>query len=311
MEAGARLVLRTSAALRPGERVLIVVDEGTRRVGDAFALAARALGADPVLASIAPRAKDGDEPPEPIGAAMQGSDLILLATGRSLTHTHARRAANRAGARVISMPGVTEDTLRDGGLSTDWTALHELVRRTARRLRDAREVRLTSAAGTDLTFRVEGREWIAEDTGLCAKKGAFTTLPAGEIFVAVVEGTAEGRLVADVYFDEPLTESATAIVSAGHATRIIGASKAVHAMNRGGKDGRAFARFGFGLNPRARVTGPHLEAEKTLGAAHMGFGDNLSLGGKIHCGVRVDAILSEVAIEVDGKTLLEKGRLVE
>src|SRR3972149_256068 len=131
MEAGARLVLRTSAALRPGERVLIVVDEGTRRVGDAFALAARALGADPVLASIAPRAKDGDEPPEPIGAAMQGSDLILPA-----------------------------------------------------------------AAGTALTFRVEGREWIAEDTGLCAKKGAFTTLPAGEIFVAVVEGTAEGRLVA-------------------------------------------------------------------------------------------------------------------
>src|SRR3990172_3463850 len=122
MEAGARLVLRTSAALRPGERVLIVVDEGTRRVGDAFALAARALGADPVLASIATRAKDGDEPPEPIGAAMQGSDLILLATGRSLTHTQARRAANRAGARVISMPGVTEDTLRDGGLSTDWTA---------------------------------------------------------------------------------------------------------------------------------------------------------------------------------------------
>src|SRR3989304_3411865 len=82
-----------------------------RRVGAASPLAARALGADPVLASIAPRAKDGDEPPEPIGAAMQGSDLILLATGRSLTHTHARRAGNPAGARAISVPGVTEDTL--------------------------------------------------------------------------------------------------------------------------------------------------------------------------------------------------------
>jgi len=99
-------------------------------------------------------------------------------------------------------------------------------------------------------------------------------------------------------------------VSEGHAARITGATRAIHAMNRGGRDGRAFARFGFGLNPRARVAGPHLEAEKALGTAHVGFGDNLVLGGKIHCGVKVEAILSDVGIVVDGKALVEKGRLV-
>jgi len=311
MEDGARLVLHTSAGLRSGEKVLIVADETTREIGQAFAHAASDLGADAVLAEMRPRAADGDEPPEPIGTAMAQSDVVLLVTSRSLSHTHARRAANRAGARVISMPGVAEAMLREGGLATDWAEIHEAVRRVSRRLRGGKEVRLTSAAGTDLTFEVGGREWITEDTGLCSRKGAFTTLPAGELLVAPVEGTAEGRLVADIFFDEALLEPATAILSAGHASRIVGAGRAVHAMNRGGKEGRAFSRFGFGVNPRARVSGPHLEAEKALGAGHVGFGDNLVLGGKIHCGVKVEAILSEIGVAVDGKAVVEKGRLVE
>ncbi len=82
-------------------------------------------------------------------------------------------------------------------------------------------------------------------------------------------------------------------------------------MNPGGRDARTLGRFGFGLNRRARTTGPHTEAEKALGCANLGFGDNLAFGGKIHCGVRVECTLSEVGIEVDGKTIVEKGRLVE
>ena len=304
-------MLTTSAALRPGEKVLVVVDETTRSVGHAFLETAQALGADPVLAEIRPRAADGAEPPEPVGTAMAASDVVLLATARSLTHTHARRAATRAGARVISMPAVTLDMLRGGGLAADWAKIHDLVRRTARRLRGTREVHLTSAAGTDLRFSVEGREWISEDTGLCTRKGAFTTLPAGELFIAIVEGSAEGRLVVDSYFEGPVVEPATAVITEGHATKIVGAAAAVETMNRGGREGRALSRFGFGVNPLARVTGPPLEAEKAVGAAHLGFGDNLVIGGKIHGGVRVEAVLSEVGVEVDGKTLIDKGRVVE
>jgi leucyl aminopeptidase (aminopeptidase T) len=308
---GARLLLTTSAALRSGEKVLIVADETTRTVGEVFLNAAKDLGADPVLVVIRVRAADGEEPPEPVGTAMAASDVILLTTSRSLSHTHARRSATRAGARVISMPGISEGMLRDGGLATDWSKIQEVVRRTARRLRGAREVHLTSAGGTDMTFGIAGREWITEDTGLCTRKGAFTTLPAGELFIAVVEGTAEGRLVVDVYFEEPLQQPVTATFAQGHASRIVGAKKAIEVMNRGGKEGRALGRFGFGLNPRARVGGPPLEAEKVLGSAHVGFGDNLVIGGTIHCGVSVEGILSNVAVEVDGTAVIEKGSLVE
>ncbi len=309
MEDGARLILRTSAALREKERVLIVADRDTRAIGDAFLEAAHSLGTDPVLITIAPREQDGDEPPEVVTTAMESAELIVLATRRSLTHTHARRQANRAGARVISIPGITEDMLRSGGLAADWTDVHEIVRRTARRLRNAREVHLTSASGTDLTFSVEGRAWIAEDTGLCARKGAFTTLPAGELFIAPDEASAEGRLVADLYFDEPLLEPATAVLEAGHATKIVGAAKAVHAMNLGGREGRTLGRFGFGLNAKARASGPHPEAEKALGCASVGFGDNTTIGGRLASNVRLECVLSSVTVEVDGKTIIEKGHL--
>jgi leucyl aminopeptidase (aminopeptidase T) len=311
MEEGARLVLSTSAGLRSGEKVLVVADESTRAVGQAFLAAARTLGADPVLLEIRSRSSDGQEPPEPVGSAMAASDLVLLATARSLTHTHARRAANRVGTRIISMPAITEDMLRGGGLASNWGTINDIVRRAARRLRGARDVHLVSAAGTDLRFSVAGRDWISEDTGLCTRKGAFTTLPAGELFIAVVEGSADGRLAVDLYFEDRLGEAATAIIAEGHASKIVGAAAAVEAMNRGGKEGRALGRFGFGLNPQARATGPQLEAEKAVGTAHIGFGDNLVIGGKIHCGVRVECILSETRIEIDGKPVIEKGRLVE
>ena len=310
MEDGARLILRTSAGLRETEKVLVLVDRETKAAGDAFLAAARSLGADPVVVTIFPREKDAEEPPAIAATAMESADLIVLATRKSLTHTHARRQANRAGARVISIPGITEDMLASGGLAADWSEIHEIVRRVARRLRSAGQVHLTSSSGTDLTFSVGGREWIAEDTGLCSRRGAFTTLPAGELIVAPVESSADGRVVADVYFDEPLIEPVTATLREGHATKIVGASKAVHAMNLGGREARTLGRFGFGLNPQARASGTHVEAEKALGCASLGFGDNVAFGGRIACGVHVEAILSEVSVEVDGKAVVEKGHLV-
>src|SRR5256884_9908854 len=200
MEEGARLVLTSSAGLRAGEKVLVVVDEGTRSVGEAFLTAAKGLGTDPVLLEIRARATDGEEPPEPVGSAMAAADLVLLATTRSMTHTHARRSANRAGARVISMPGIEEGMLRQGGLATDWAKIHEALRRTARRVRGAHEVHLTSAAGTDLSFSLEGRDWISEDTGLCTRKGTVTPPPPGGALIPGGEGAAPGRPAVAVYF---------------------------------------------------------------------------------------------------------------
>ncbi len=307
---GARRVLVTSAAVKPGEKVLVVADPGTLSVGRALFDAAADLGAEPVLSLIRPASASSVEPPALVANAMLESVVVVLATSGSMTHTHARRAANRAGARVISIPDVTEEMLREGALTADHSAILQVMRRLGRRLRHARSVRLASASGTDLTFSVEGRAWNQTDTGVCAKRGDMTTLPAGELFVAPLEGTAEGRVVVDLWFDEPLVEVATVLVESGYAAKALGAERAVAAMNRGGKEGRNVGKFGIGLNPRARRSGPPHEVEKALGTAHVGFGDSAPFGGRVECGVRVDAYVGDVTVVVDGSLVIDKGKLV-
>lgn len=308
-EVGARQVISICLGVKPGEKVLVVADAKTRSVGEALFDAALSADGEAVLSLIAPPTGPGEEPPDPLARMMAECDVVVLATSQSMTHTAARRMANRAGARIASMPGVTEDMLSEGALTADYEEILRAMRRLERALRHAKSVHLTSGSGTDVTFDVTRRDWITDDTGVCRRRGETTTLPAGEIFVAPVEGTADGRLVVDAWFHERLAEPVSVVVKEGHASKVVGAPGAVHAMNRGGREGRNFGTVGVGLNPRARIADGLLETEKSLGSAHIVFGDNIAYGGSVRCGVRVDAILTKVTVEVDGKPILDRGAL--
>jgi leucyl aminopeptidase (aminopeptidase T) len=309
MEVGAHRVVATCLAVKSGEKAVVVADGNTRAVGEALFEAALGADAEAVLALIPPLKRAGEEPPEPLARMMADCDVVILATSHSMTHTAARRTANRAGARVASLPGVTEDMLVDGALTADYLEIQRAMRRLERRLRNAKSVRVTSAAGTDVAFDVTRRDWITGDTGVCHRRSETTTLPGGEIFVAPLEGTADGRLAIDVWFLDRLAEPVTVVVKEGYASKVTGAAHAVHEMNRGGRDGRAFGTVGIGLNPAARTTGGLLEVEKSLGSVHVVFGDNTAYGGTIRCGVRVDAIFAKATVSVDGKHVLERGVL--
>ena len=104
-------VLRRCLAVSPGENVLVIVDPGTRGIGEALREGARSLGAEAVLAEMDERATDGTEPPPVIAAALTAADVMIAPTTRSLSHTTARKRATDAGVRRATLPGVTEDML--------------------------------------------------------------------------------------------------------------------------------------------------------------------------------------------------------
>ena len=58
-------VINRCLGVRPGEDVLVVVDPGTRGMGEALREAAAAAGADAVLAVMDERATDGTDPARP------------------------------------------------------------------------------------------------------------------------------------------------------------------------------------------------------------------------------------------------------
>jgi leucyl aminopeptidase (aminopeptidase T) len=310
LEEGARRAVVTCLKVRKGERVLILVDEERVKIGRALFDAVLDVGGEPLLTRMVTRTRHGEEPPRPVSVLMQEVDVVFAATTYSITHTRARMAANRAGTRIASMPGITEEMMSEGGMTADFEEMAKTMKRVARKVRGAREVTMTSALGTDITMSVARRNWVTEDTGLCHGRGETTNLPAGEIFIAPREGTAEGVLVVDGSFAEVLETPARVTVKEGHASRILGAKRAVEMLNKGGKDGRAVAEFGIGLNPKARIIGNILEDEKALGSVHVSFGDNASFGGKIQCGVHVDALVKDATVEIDGKTVVEEGKLL-
>ncbi|HVM35319.1 MAG TPA: aminopeptidase [Actinomycetota bacterium] len=309
MQKAIQTVLVDCLAVRPGENVVVLTDPKRRAIGDALIAAARELEAEAVLIEMAERITHGTEPPDLVAAAMLECDVFIAPTSKSVSHTAARRAANDNGARAATMPEVTEDMLVRT-MSADYGAVKRRSQAVAALLDSGREVRITSAAGTDLTLAIEGREGIADDGDLGAP-GAFGNLPAGEGFIAPLEGRSHGRLVVDGTIwpigrlDEPLAIT----IEDGYAVDFDGpaAGRFRAVVEPHGKEAFAVAELGIGTNEAATLTGNVLEDEKILGTIHVAFGDNHSFGGTIRVSSHQDGIVVSPTLRIDGTTVVEDG----
>jgi leucyl aminopeptidase (aminopeptidase T) len=211
--------------------------------------------------------------------------------------------------RIATMPGVTQEML-ERAMSADYAVVKRRSEQVARVLTEGREVRVTSPQGTDLVLSIEGRESLA-DTGDLSSAGAFGNLPAGEGFIAPVEGTATGRVV----FDGAVPRSGEPLVvtiEAGYATELGGDAGRRLAAEIGthGREAFAVAELGIGTNDCARITGAVLEDEKVLGTVHVAFGDNHTFGGIVRVSSHVDHVVLEPTLRVDGTVVVTGGRLV-
>jgi leucyl aminopeptidase (aminopeptidase T) len=270
------------------------------------------LGADAVLAVMGERASHAGEPPGMVAAAMAAADVIMAPTVQSLSHTSARRAASAAGARVATLPGVTEEMLARV-MSADMEGLRRKGRAVAAILDGGSEAHITSALGTDLRLGLEGRDAIP-DAGELTENGAFGNLPCGEGFIAPAEGTTTGTLVVDgsIASIGRVSEPVTLTVEGGHLTGATGpeGKRLMELLTAHGEDGTNVAELGIGTNEKAELTGEILEDEKILGTAHVAFGANASMGGKIQVPVHLDVVLLEPDVTVDGQPVVRAGELV-
>jgi leucyl aminopeptidase (aminopeptidase T) len=107
----AMIAVRDCMAVKEGENVLIITDEPLRKIGYALWEAAGSLGAEAVITEIIPRKSNGEEPPATVGEFMKLFDAVLIPTEKSLSHTESRRNASKAGVRIATLPGITEDTM--------------------------------------------------------------------------------------------------------------------------------------------------------------------------------------------------------
>ena len=139
------------------------------------------------------RGSHAAEPPASVAAAMAAADVVLCPTVQSLSHTAARREANEAGARIATLPGVTEELLARV-MSADMEGLRRKGEAIAEMLTAGSEARITCANGSDLRLGL-GRSQARSPTPATSRRRApSATCRAARASSPRLRALARGRL---------------------------------------------------------------------------------------------------------------------
>jgi leucyl aminopeptidase (aminopeptidase T) len=307
LRAPAETAVRQCMNLGADESCVVITDDERQAIGEAIYAVAAEITDDVALVRYPPGDQHGEEPPSPVAAAMAGADVVLAPTTKSLSHTLARTDATDTGARVATLPEIT-DAVFLMGMDADY----ESIRAECERLRDqvagASEIRITSPQGTDITLETRDCEW-RMDTGIVHEAGQMSNLPAGEVFVSpedangryVVDGSMrphgkldDGRTLAFEVEDGEVTHIGDDAVRAEFEN----AAEAV------GRDAYNLAELGIGGNLGvADLVGSILLDEKAGGTVHIAIGDDHAFGGDVEAPIHQDGILTEPTVYADGEVV--------
>jgi aminopeptidase len=221
--------------------------------------------------------------------------------------------------------GIPQDKLAEiywAGVNTDYDKLQAKAQDVIKVLSAGKKVRITNPNGTDLTVDIGGRPVFASDGVISAddiKRGGAAVmvyLPAGEVYLAPVPGTAEGKVVADHYFfqGKDIQKLELTFVK-GKLTDMKAASgleplKALYDASTAGKD--EFSFIDVGINPDVQlVAGSSMVAWMPAGMVTIGSGNNMWAGGTNASSSGLSPFLPGSTLEVDGQPLVKDGKLVK
>jgi len=204
-------------------------------------------------------------------------------------------------------------------VNVDYDKLYQRGKILAKAFRNADMVRLTSKRGTDLTFSVKKRKTLIDDGVISPEdlrnKDVGNNLPCGEVFMAPVETSANGRAVFDLAFrkgkrieDIDITFKDGRMVKS-KAKKNGRLFKDVVKNSQGDKD--RIGEFGIGINPRVnKAIGYIITDEKIIGTVHIALGENRGMGGKNESTLHWDMVMMKPDIEVDGKKIMSNGKFL-
>ncbi|MGD0885393.1 MAG: aminopeptidase [Thermodesulfovibrionales bacterium] len=240
---------------------------------------------------------------------------VIALSNYSTSHTRFRDLLTRVcGCRYASMP-LFDMNMFEGSMNVEWRALARRTSAIAQKVNKAENVEVKTPNGTHLALSKRGRKALP-DTGILTQKGSFGNLPAGEVYLAPREGTANGQLVLEWAQTRELKIPVTLTVKDGLVVKIEGDepfAKVLDAKLEERAENRNIAELGIGTNHKAWRPDNILESEKILGTIHVALGDNSSFGGTVETPFHQDFVFFKptvVLIDKDGKraTLLKSGR---
>lgn len=316
------------------EKILIIGDTGYENrnvaalLSGAYYLAAEQLKLDAklVLQGVKSRGDNSDENVARSLSEMKPRNIIILNMSDKLGSMEElgksfRRWVAKKNHRFVSamslgdLPTSNVDLILKA-IDVNYKPLQTQHEEVRQKLENAKEVHITTPAGTDLYYNKEGIRAIAAD-GNYTLPGTGGNLPAGEVYAPPNGKGVEGKVVIDgssrthehtILIKKPIELK----IKNGDIIEISGGEEAKQLENtlkwaasvaKNPGNVRRICELGIGLNPKAQIVGAMIVDDKTLGTAHIGIGSNYWFGGSIYAIIHLDQVFKNPKIYLDGELL--------
>lgn len=316
------------------EKILIIGDVGEDNkdisaiLSGAYYMAAQKMNLSTklVLQQVKNRGAIADEDVVRSIASLEKGSVIFINLSNTLGSIKElgksfRALTRKMGYRFVSTPSLG-DLTRDKldciikAIDIDYRILQAKHRKIKEQLDSAKEIHLTTPAGTDLHINIEGSEAICAD-GNYAEPGQGGNMPAGEVYIPpngkkvngtfVIDGASRNRthtaLIKTPIKLEIQEGSITDIQGSEEADQLKETIEWAATISKHPSSVKRIGEFGIGLNPNASIIGATINDEKVLGTAHIGIGSNYWFGGSIYAKVHLDQVCRNPTIKLDGKKL--------
>jgi leucyl aminopeptidase (aminopeptidase T) len=323
----ARVFVEQWAKVEEGEHVLVLADDQTDQdVARAVLAAARATGADVTFVEMPEPASAWAEPSDVVLGAMKQAQkcLSLALVYHDRRTTIARREHGMA--MFFLLPPVPA-TLFGPAASYPIELCAEIGRQCARRLRAAREIRITSRRGTDFGALLDPRNCTADPGGWLdawdpgrvigrTPGEGSNTFPPGVVLANPDPGSVEGVAVFEHHVGVGPVASHLAVryengrCVAGQGE---GAEK-LASIVAGVPYATDVAELAWGTNPHQTLTlgterNP-IDAERHAGTLHVGIGPSPIFGSRTTSRLHLDGLIVKPSISLDGEAIMTDGHLL-
>jgi leucyl aminopeptidase (aminopeptidase T) len=315
---GVKLVTQTCLEVRKGLKAIIVAygDEDVR-LASLLAAEMQEQGAEVGIVIVPP--PKAVEPPAFLAEAMKKVDVLISMGEVDYGHTLARKEA--PSLIYGYMPAVMRTMMGEVTYSPeDLLEIQERTETLAEAVSAAKEAHITSFSGTDLVLNIEGRKAIPIHP-ILRKPGSLAIIPYySEVACPplerkghgtyVVNGSVWGHRSMECIVSEPLTwrveEGKVVAMEGGPEARMI-----LDALAGFDENAWYIGELGIGTNHRLpnRLTGTKVD-DSILGHVHLALGRNVALGGNQWSQIHVDFLSMDVRISLDGKVVLENGKIL-
>lgn len=327
LAASAYKIARDLVNVQEGESVLITVDSaGEWRAAEETAKAAESLGAKVAVAyhSTPPGyGKVGDAGlPDSVAAAIPNTDAWIEFNNQWLLYSTPWETA-MAGSRVryLFLGGLNVDQVVRCIGKVDLKAQTAFQNTIVEMTRNARRMRVTNEAGTDIRFENDSKRPLINELTAQTPGPHFLI---GQVGWAPIEETIEGDIVFDGSFsgggeadlgilDDPIK----LVVRKGRIEDVVGGESAQKLSNWLKKldDDRMYnmAHICYGFNPGARLSGLCTEDERVWGSTEWGFGyQGPMFDGAFRDAVsHADGICLKSTVWMDDRLIVRDGEVVE